>query len=357
MTQPKHAIVVGPMAPPLGGMQTFIELLLQMNSPSWRVTGFDTTIRTKKGLGILRPLVALGQAMRFFICCLRDMPDVVHIQITADRSFWHHALFVSIAHLLRRRIIVHIHGGRFITFLKRQKGLGAWLAKKILRAPTRIVVLWAGMQQELIEYLPGIRTQVIPNGINLPKKFHARTRAASSKGLRVLYIGRIEEKKGIHDLLTAMLSLKKEVSELTLVGDLAPDQESIEKLINELTQEQKLIIAGAQPNDKIGNYYNAADVFILPSHTEAMPLTILEAMVHGTPIIATRVGAIPEMLEKTGATLIPPHDPSAIRKAIQSAYRSPKRLLAQSRKLQERVRRYDISILYDRVIKLYGECT
>jgi glycosyltransferase involved in cell wall biosynthesis len=76
---------------------------------------------------------------------------------------------------------------------------------------------------------------------------------------------------------------------------------------------------GPVSHDKLGDWFRAADLLCLPSHNEGVPNVVLEAMACGTPVVATRVGGIPEVVPEWAGILVPPHDIPALASALVEA--------------------------------------
>ncbi len=134
----------------------------------------------------------------------------------------------------------------------------------------------------------------------------------------VLAIGRLSSEKAHVDLLNAFRHLQSNDSELNakliIVGD-GPERERLEAAVHSLGINGRVHFAG-QISD-VKPYYAAADLLVLPSHSEGSPYVLLEAMAAGVAIVATSVGGVPEMVEDdVSALLVPPRDPRAMAAAI-----------------------------------------
>ena len=146
---------------------------------------------------------------------------------------------------------------------------------------------------------------VIPCGVNL-NLFHpldkkiARQQIGLDRGEIALFVGRIEPLKGIDRLLMAMALVRNEKKlHLVIVGGHDENQAEMERLAS-LTQDlhiqDSVTFAGMVDHEELPLYYNAADVCIVPSHYESFGLVALEALACGTPVVATRVGAIDNLV-------------------------------------------------------------
>lgn len=135
---------------------------------------------------------------------------------------------------------------------------------------------------------------------------------------KLLYTGRLAAEKGLPVLFESLKLLGQQGYdyELTLVGD-GNDRKSLEELARQMGIADRVVFAGFASQDGVRDYLMQSDVFILPSFAEGVPVSLMEAMACGVPVIATYVGGIAELIEpgETGL-LVPPSDPAALRDAI-----------------------------------------
>jgi glycosyltransferase involved in cell wall biosynthesis len=131
----------------------------------------------------------------------------------------------------------------------------------------------------------------------------------------ILYVGRLDEGKGLYDLLEAQSRLTED-THLLLVGS-GTLEDDLRDRANELGITDIVTFVGAVPHDKIHQYYAAADIFCLPSHHESFGMVNIEAMACGCPVVSTHIDAIEEYLtdEKNGL-LVNPGDQSGLTAAI-----------------------------------------
>jgi glycosyltransferase involved in cell wall biosynthesis len=121
-----------------------------------------------------------------------------------------------------------------------------------------------------------------------------------------------------------------------IVGE-GPERPGLEALARELGLTDQVRFYGAHP--EAGRLFRAFDAFVLSSRSEGTPITLLEAMSAGVPVVATAVGGIPDVLTEKEARLVPPEDPpalgAAIRTAIEDRTAAAQRAAAASRRLEE----------------------
>ena len=149
----------------------------------------------------------------------------------------------------------------------------------------------------------------------------ARARLGLDHGPTVVAVGRLSREKG-HDVLVDACAFLGRVSRdeptLLIAGD-GPERDRLAARARR--RGVKLRLDGFQPS--IGPYYAAADVFVLPSRSEGSPNVLLEAMAAGCPIVATRVGGVPEIAGSGEVQLVPRDRPMALAQAIAQIFSSP----------------------------------
>ena len=137
--------------------------------------------------------------------------------------------------------------------------------------------------------------------------------------LHLLFMGEIGPRKGVFDILRALTKYRDELAdkiELRIGGN--RNEEKLRQMIKEEQLEQLVVFEGWVGGEKKLNLLNWADVFILPSFNEGLPISILEAMSYGLPIIATPVGGIPEVVENgVNGKIVKPGDVECIYRAIK----------------------------------------
>jgi len=155
-------------------------------------------------------------------------------------------------------------------------------------------------------------------GVPAPEERRA-TRAAlgcSDEDYVLLTIGRLHWEKGQQFLVTAMKAIVQAVpaARLVLVGD-GPDDARLRELAAAQGVEDAVVFAGSQPD--VRRLLGGADVFVLPSNLEGLPVALLEAMAAGLPVVATSVGGVPEILaDGVNGRLVPARNPDAIAAAV-----------------------------------------
>lgn len=214
-----------------------------------------------------------------------------------------------------------------------------------------------------LRHLYGLRdVPLIPNGI--PVAAYGR-RAGEAQACRhalgfsdtdilVVSVGRLSEAKNPLLLLEAFsrASGSDEVFHLLLVGD-GPLRGLIERRREELGLMGRVHLLGVRSD--VPTILGASDVFVLASDWEGNPLSVMEAMAAGLPVVATAVGGVPELVDEgMDGFLVPPRDPAALAAALRSLLREPERrktLGAAARR--KAVARFDVSAMARKYEALY----
>ncbi len=169
------------------------------------------------------------------------------------------------------------------------------------------------------------RSRAVVNGCDL-SVFHVRDRTEARRHLEldpeariVLYIGRMDVRKGLRELVeaSAKLHTKRLDLQVYMVGE-GPDRPQITLAIEAAGGGSYIhALPPCQPDD-VALWIAAADLVTLPSYMEGCPNVVLEALACGRPVIATRVGGIPEIMSDACGRLIPPHDSGALAEALDA---------------------------------------
>ncbi|MCB0405032.1 MAG: glycosyltransferase [Bdellovibrionales bacterium] len=156
-----------------------------------------------------------------------------------------------------------------------------------------------------------------------------------------VFSGYLQTRKGVYELLLALENLVKKRRDFLLIfcGE-GPERSELEKRVKEKNLERNVLFSGFIPPENMANWYQAADLFVLPSHVEGMPNALMEAMACGLPAVASAVGGIPDAVGKSsGVLLIPPQAPEALSSAMEKLLSEPdyrQQMARQARTVAER---------------------
>lgn len=281
------------------------------------------------------------------------------IHAVSDRSLLSHAAVMFGALLAGRRALLRIHGGDFHRVFERVGGPHRALIRFILRAATRVVVLSEIWRDRIRAIEPRAAVEVIPNSVDCSALSTLAVRPQRACK-RILFLANFCERKGHFDALEAISRLAPRYPGLVLALG-GEDRDPGTRMRLEIEAErlgirQQVEFLGVVSGQAKVQALHDADVLILPSHTENMPVSIMEGMAAGLPVIATTVGAIGEMIEdgETGF-LIGPRDPAALAERLERLLRDANLARAIGRKAQAHAcRTWDINVVAENNLSLYA---
>jgi glycosyltransferase involved in cell wall biosynthesis len=222
-------------------------------------------------------------------------------------------------------VVAKIHGSDVNVFA--QTRLRRWQIRHALNRCHSVVAVSRALAERLQAIgVESNRIQVVYNGVD-DGRFCPREREGARCSLGVpisaklvLYVGNILTSKGCDDLLSAIeiLAATDDSLHLAYVGD-GPQRPILESRVTRLGLAGRVRFVGKVTHDVLSGWYTAADITCLPSYNEGVPNVLLESMACGTPVVASSVGGIPEIIPEYAGILVPKGAPDSLAKAIHVA--------------------------------------
>jgi glycosyltransferase involved in cell wall biosynthesis len=317
-------LLVGKGAPERGGIPTFLDTLLGSRLAEEHELHFLNVAHEGTPQGgratvanlrrTLQDTAAVWRAARGF--------DVVHVHsalspaVTVVRA----SLLALAGRARGCAVVVHAHGGNVLSWLGTPRR--RFLMRTAMRPAHRVVAVWTAGQDTLRTVLPERQVALIGNGIPV-ERFSGC--AGAHDPPRVLFVGLLTPRKGVLDLLAAsrLLTERGVAHELRLLGG-TPDEGPAAEAEVHAAVEGTARLLGTRPPEDMPAEYAAADVFCLPSWWEAMPLSVLEAMAAGLPVVATDVGDVRRVvLDGVTGLVVPARDVEALADRLQTLLTDP----------------------------------
>ena len=249
---------------------------------------------------------------------------LVHAHISSDASFWRKLAFLALARTFAVPYILHVHAGDFATYYERSAPATRALLRWLYAGALRVIALSTSWKPAIEDAIPDARVEVIPNPVTIPP-WTPQLAAATP---RVLFLGVIRPEKGVYELLAAWPRVVAAIPGARLVMAGSGEIERARLVARELGIADSVDFPGwVGPQDK-ARLLEKASVLVLPSHFEALPMAVLEGMAAGLPIVATRVGAIPDAVGPDAGILVPPRDPAALEEALAAVLSDDPRRIA-----------------------------
>jgi len=187
-------------------------------------------------------------------------------------------------------------------------------ARLAFRGAARVMPVSRSLQRAIEAYGIRARFRVVPNAVD-PSIFHPGEGAAPAG--RLLCVALLRPVKCVDDLLHALAdpALSRDDWHLDVVGD-GPHRAVCERLADRLGLRPRVTFHGYQPKATVADFMRRSDALVLPSRSENMPCVALEALTTGLPVIATKVGGVPEIVDDASGVLAPPGDAAALARAV-----------------------------------------
>ena len=325
------------MFDPIGGMQDHTgsltrvlsergvsQVVLTARPPTapWLERPDERTAIVRVALPVRRPRRLYSVPAAVLAPLLARAADIVHVHLGEDLAILPLAELAARAHGLPVVMTVHcslsytLEGSGARTALLRS--LGGCLERRGARRAATTLVYTARVAGRLRDDAGAPSVRVMPRGVD-HGKFAASCDGAFpeiAKGRRVVFVGRLVAQKGVRTLVEAAARMATPGAQVLFVGD-GPERARVEHLARRLGVADRVHVLGFVPHDRVPAVLASADVLVLPSAYEELGTVLIEAMHAGVPVVASRVGGIPDVVED-GATglLVAPGDAAELADAV-----------------------------------------
>lgn len=319
----------------------------------------NLTFQERGRINIANWLNAVANVWGFFLALQRERPDIVHIGSAFGASFAKHSVMALMATLMRTTVVMQLHCSlsrliparntlwrRYVLFvLKRIAGI-ATLSEE-----------WGALSQ----MLPEANTCYIPNAIDIrPYIVLPRPRSIQIEGVNLLFLGHIGREKGCFDLLYAVERLKERNTVpfcLHFVGESlhAGEKDELKAEVEVRKLQSCVQVHEPEYEDRKIARFTMSDVFVLPSYHEGMPMSVIEAMAAGLPVIGTAVGGIlDQVISGQTGCLVKAGDVQALAGALLRLIENPAERLEMGLAGRRRaIEQYDIETKSEGLIAFY----
>lgn len=225
-------------------------------------------------------------------------PDIVHIHSSFGPSFYRKLPFIYMASWAKVPIINHIHGADFDEFYVKASEAKKKQIKKVYGKCSVLIALSEEWKDRLAQIVPESMVKIIENYSTLHEDA-LEQRLTRKCNNTVLFLGEIGKRKGCYDIPEVIKKVKKEIPGVKFVlagSGLGADEKVIKQLVEEYSVTDNTVFPGWVRGDEKDRMLREADLFFLPSYNEGMPMSVLDAMGYGLPVVSTNVGGIPKIV-------------------------------------------------------------
>jgi glycosyltransferase involved in cell wall biosynthesis len=320
-----YIYIACPWAPMGGGMLRVAQYLIQAQDTSATGATQLRPLDTRGGGNALSSLWILSIALsRLMRGRLSGQLAGVHINMAERLSLFRKGAMVLACRALGIPVVLHLHAAQLQPFYLALPRPLQSLTRWVFSLPAICMVLGSTAQRFVTAELqvPPERVEVIFNGV--PEPTCARRTAGSHPVQQVLFLGNLSERKGVSDFLQALARPGLDTSRLqvTLAG--GGDVAAYQARAQQLGIDGFVRFSGWSSQQQAARLMAQADVLVLPSYDEGLPLVILEALANGVAVVCSPVGEIPSVLEDgVTACFVQPGDIAGIAASLQRVLQEP----------------------------------
>lgn len=328
-------LLVSPAPPPPGGIATVTSIILKEinNHSDITINHIDTAVKWKEVVNKSRIIALIGGSIQ----ALRDIlrvwskilifrPHALHLNTSAGFSSFKDIIIILVARIYKIPSIIQYHTSRLL--IDNKKNRLQWeVAILAARLANSVAVLDQNIYDLLNNTMPKKNIVKLPNMIDLnkiqeiiPKKTSLLSNSVPKNRKNIIFVGHVIPEKGTIEQILACSEFKN--VHLHFVGPVTALYKDKLQLIARRNQfSSKLHFYGSVDHNTVYKLITHSDILILPSYSEGFPISLLEGMALCKPIIASQVGAIPEILgygtSKPCGICVIPGDTESLKIAIQ----------------------------------------
>lgn len=288
----------------------------------------------------------------FQLIILRKDYDAAHIHMSYKGSFLRKKVIIALLKKRKIPMVLHMHGSQFKDFYHNSSESQQREIKNTLNSVD--VILALGQQwKQFYESISTAKVISLDNAV-----FPKEEEAVQQEKVYISTMGVLSQRKGSYDLLEVGKRLKGKMDKkykFLIAGD--GDVEIIKKKIKELDLEELFVIPGwISDQAKIEEIYQKSAIYMLPSYNEGMPMSVLEGMSYGIPIISTRVGSIETVVEAENGILVQPGEIDEMVKSITYILDHPDVQTSMSKNNREKInQRFNIYSSIDDLLVIFRD--
>lgn len=349
----KRIVMLGTRFDTMGGISSVVNVyrlngLFDRFPIIYIATHCDGRVRKK----LLVMLSAFFSFLKLLAC---GQVGLVHIQASRSASFWRKLLFVLPSCILRVPVVFHLHSGAFDKFYANDCGfIGKAIVRFVFNVSDKVVVLSSQWESWVLSVCPRSNVVSLYNPVVCEALDGADLDHAP---MALLSLGRVGYNKGSFDLIRAVKLVSDSCPKVNVAIGGDGDVSEAQRLVREMRLEEHFEFLGWVTGDTKKLRLRTSGVYVLPSYSEGLPMSVLEAMAAGLPIISTPVGGIPEAVtDGVEGFLVQPGDVEALADRIGRLLADPE----LARRMGEAARRkvettFSAEVLLPQLEAMYAE--
>ena len=306
--------------------------------------------------GALAKLGAMARAYARYLALMGSgRVGLLHVHVASRASFWRKLPLFALAYACRVPAVLHLHGGGFAVFYERDCGpVRRWLIRAVFDRAARVLVLSAGWRAWVQSISSNRRVDTLFNPVVMPP---AVADWAARTPQTILFLGKLGQPKGVYDLLDAVRELRADFPAMRVLLGGDGEAAQVQARIDALGLGQQVRLLGWVQSERKQQLLDTSAIYVLPSYFEGLPMSILEAMAAGLPVVATPVGGIPEAVgDGVEGYLVAPGDVAGLAASLRRLMADPALAMAMGAAGRARVAgAFSTDAVLPRVEQLYNE--
>lgn len=373
----QKVLVVSPTPPPYSGPEVMtLHLLESPLKDIYNLIHFNISkqrdISTKSRFDWINVLYGLFQPIQLFGLLIKHRPNLVYTNLAQNLGgFLRYATFIIVTSLFGIPVVVRVMGDGFNHFYANATPVLKWIIHLTLKRIDCYIVRAEVLKKQFEGVVPPERLAVVYSGIKTEEFNRTKERISDDDRLRVLFVGYLTKAKGALDLLRAIPKVTAECPNIefqlmgaridierniTYVANPNSNEAVLDNLLAEPTIAPYINLLGVQSGQQKLNSFVQADMFVLPSYSEAFPTVVLEAMAAGLPVIATPVGALPEVFDENHNLFFEPGDITQMAENILRLAHNPDLRIGMGQYNRKTVeQKFSLDAYANRLDKLFHE--
>lgn len=278
---------------------------------------------------------------------------IVHIHTAANASFERKMIMAKTARMFGKKVVLHMHAADFREYYA-ESSKQQWMRDSI-NACDKLIVLSPQWKDYFVQIgIDEHKIVILNNIVSTPESTSDDT---TEPKVRFLFMGTLSQRKGIRDLLNVIIDHHEELrGKFMLRFGGNEDEEIIKKILADNELDDVARFEGWVTGEKKWNLLKWANCYILPSYNEGLPISILEAMAYGKPIVSTPVGGIPEVVKSgRNGILVEPGNKEQIWNALKHYIDNPDCIKQEGKESLEIVKPFTPDYVLSHLKKIYEE--
>jgi len=292
--------------------------------------------------------------LKYLISAFRGKIALLHINIERSVDTYRSLFFFYFSAMFCIPVVIQVQDSDFLSFYKNNSNFTKSFIDKMFQLSKNIIVLDRISENSFIDELniDEEKIVILENAIPDPK---VENKTLSKDYLKFLFLGHLEQEKGIDILITAFSKLKDKNWHLTIAG--SGDTHKYKKVAKELDILDKMEFTGTISHKEVQELLKSADIFVFPYLFETFPIFVIEAMAYKLAVISTSVSMIPEFaIDGENSLIVPPNDVDELTKALKQLLEQP----LSVRKIGDAgyetfKQKFEIKSYKKRILEMYSE--